>query len=363
VRLFSYFLRAYLGAFVLVQLGLVMIVVATTLVENAGDLARSDQAGLTAVLLALYSAVQFGYDVLPVACFLAALIAGTLLARSGELLAMQAAGLPPARVGAAFFAGASLVVAWGLWLGEAAVPEATARLTRLRSQELGRGDALQRFYDRRTQWFRKGDLLLFLPAVDPEHDVFSDVRVYRFDNGLIMELIEADRLVFAEGAWHLEGAHLFAVNTGEERREAVLPLGLDAVPRDLVEVAGDPHVMPQSKLRDIAVRREASGFDATAYRIESHGRIAFPLLALAMVLFAAPWMLSPDRRRSLAVNLGVGVIAIAVVLSLTQVFRLLALAHRVPPAMGAWGIDVVCLGIVPLSALWRERVRRRGTLF
>jgi lipopolysaccharide export system permease protein len=363
VRLFAYFARAYVAIFLLVQLGLVVIVVATTMVENAGYLSRSDEAGVTALLLSFYSAVQFGYQVLPVACFLAALITGTVLARSGELLAVQAAGLPPLRVGVAFFVVALVIVMGSIVFGETLVPRATARLAVLQAEELGRGDSLRRFYTRRTQWFRKGDLLLYLPTIDPERDVFTDVRVYRFAKGLIVEVIEAERLTFPSSSWQLESARIFNVESGALRTATLLPLGLDATPRDLVEVAGDPHVMSSHKLSEITGRREAAGFDATVYRIERHSRLAFPLTGLCMFLLAAPWMLSPDRRRSLAVNLGSGVVVVAVMLALTQVFRFLALARRLPVELGAWGLDAVALACVPVSLALRERVRRRGSLF
>ena len=67
MRLVWYFARLNLGSVLLTLASLIVLVVAVTLVENAGTLSTLDEGGNTAMLLAFYSAVERGYDVLPVA--------------------------------------------------------------------------------------------------------------------------------------------------------------------------------------------------------------------------------------------------------------------------------------------------------
>ncbi len=364
MKLFVYFARAYASAFLLVQLLLVIIVVATTLVEAAGQLSKTEETGSTAVSLALYGAVQFGYQVLPVACFLAVLVAGTLLARSGELLAVQAAGISTWRVGLSFGVVAALITLLGGVLGETAVPLATGRLEAIRREELGKsGDPLSRFYNRRTQWFREGDLLLYLPEVDTDAKTVKDVAVYRFDDGIIAEVTEGEQLVHKDDAWWLLGVTQHDLQAAKMMRYASLRLPLSVSPRELVDVTGDPRVMRTSVIEELIQRRGKAGFDATPYRIEVHSRAGFPASAFCMFLLAAPWAINPNRRRSLAVNLGTGVALVGVLLSLTHVFRLMALGRKIPAPLGAWGVDIVCLLALPLSFWLYRRWRTRGSLF
>ena len=130
-----------------------------------------------------------------------------------------------------------------------------------------------------------------------------------------------------------------------------------------MDLTSDPRVMSSSDVTALVERRQRAGFDAIAYRVELHNRFAFPLSTVCLFLLGAPWALDPNRRRSLAVNLGAGVVAVAIVLSCEQVFRLLALARRIPAPLGAWAIDVLCLACMPLSVLAYRRYVRRGSLF
>lgn len=65
----------------------------------------------------------------------------------------------------------------------------------------------------------------------------------------------------------------------------------------------------------------------------------------------------------MAVNLGGGVVAIALVLSGANVFRLLALGRQIYVPLGAWGVGLVCAGLIPLSWALQRRARIRGSIF
>jgi lipopolysaccharide export LptBFGC system permease protein LptF len=252
----------------------------------------------------------------------------------------------------------------GLGAGELLVPRAKARLDRLQQGDVTpRSQSLGRYYDRHTQWFRGGDLLLYLPSYDPATQSFVDVVGYRLSDGLVSAVIDAERLAYENGGWLLVGAREQRVATSELVEHERVPLALNVGLADLLEITGDPAVMSRRDVRELAARRRRAGFDAAAFEIELHNRIAYPLAALAMFLLAVPWSLNPNRRRSLAVNLGAGVVGVAVLLSLTYVFRLLALSHRLPPALGAWGIHAFCLALAPVSMLLAQRYRTRGTLW
>ncbi len=363
MKLALYFARAYLAVLVLVQLGLIVIVVATTLVENAGYLGRSDESAATALGLSAYSAIVFAYQVFPIASFLAALVAGTQLARSGELLAVQAAGVAPRRIAVGFLAVVFLaLVAVGI-AGEVVVPRASARIEQLQRDELKRGDPLSRFYNRRSHWFRERDLLLYLPVVDSDDGVFEQVVVYQLDHGLISKVIEAARLEHDGAHWLLWDARTYDVASGELQKEPRLALPLSVSPAGLADVTGDPRLLRSAAIGELVARRSQAGFDVSGYRIEQHNRWAYPISAMTMFLLALPWVLDPNRRRSLAVSLGMGVAAVAVLLSTTQIFRLLALARRIPPPLGAWGLDMVCVVLLPASLYLARRVRTRGSLW
>lgn len=357
MRLMRYFARYYAGVIVLTLASLVVLVVAVTLVENAGELTRTDSGGFTALRLAYYSAIEYGYQVLPVAAFVAVLVAGTQMARRGEVLAVQAAGRGPLHLWGPYIGIVVLFALTGSACGEYIVPRAIAGRQRIQREEIRHVDALTQFYTRRAQWFREGSLLLYLPSVDAATGSFADPMVYRLENGLIAEIIEARTLRHEPDGWWLDDAEIRRVRDAEIQRLPRLQLPLHVTPTDLIDVTGNPREMGTGEVSRLITRRQNAGFDTTAHRVELHTRMAFPLSAIWLVAMAVPWALDPDRRRSLAVTLGGGVVAIAIELSVTQVFRLLALAHKIPAPIGAWGAPLLCIVAIPLS-YWLYQYRR-----
>jgi LPS export ABC transporter permease LptG len=364
MRLFWYFAKFYAGIVALMQAGLVIVVVGASFVEKAGYLAKSDHGAREALFIAGLAAIQFGHLVFPVACFLATLVAGTLLARSGEMLAVQAAGIPTRRIGLAFTSVVAVAAALGVLMGDLVVPSAKARIDQAqRGDQTPAGQTLGRFFDRHTQWFRQGDLLLYLPSYDAETGAFGQPVVYRLSTGLVTSVIDAERLVFEDGGWWLVSAREHEVDTATIVSHPRLSLPLTIGARDLVDVTGEPSVMGWRDLSEVASRRERAGFDSALFRVELYNRLAFPLSALCMFLLALPWALDPGRRRSLAVNLGSGVVGVFVLLSLWYIFRLLALSHKLSPGAGSWALDVLAVGLAPASWALYQRHRTRGSIF
>ena len=363
MRLMRYFARHYVGAIALTLVALVVLVVAVTLVEKAGVLSRNEHGGMAALGLAYYSAIEYAYQVLPVACLIGVLVAGTQLARRGEVLAVQAAGCGLFQLWTPFAGVVLCVAAMGSACSEFVLPRAVAGHIRLERDETRHMDALNQFYKRRTQWFREGELLLYLPEVDASTAVFSDPIVYRLHDGLIADTIEARSLQHDARGWWLQDAEQHSVSHPEVARSGRLDLALRVKPPDLIDITGNPREMRMGAVSRLIARREHAGLDTTPHRVEMHNRMAYPLTAVGLVMMGLPWAIDPDRRRSLAATLGGGVLLIAAELSLSQVFRLLALAHKLPAVWGAWAAPLVCLLAMPISYALYGRKRRRGSVF
>ncbi len=357
MRLWRYFVVYYLGMAALTLALLVVLVVAVTLIDNAADLTFHGHGMAPALALAACSAIEFAYLILPVACFLGALVAGNQLARRGEFLAVQAAGLRPWRVWGPFIAGAVFVAGVGACLGETAVPRAAAVRARIATEQVLRVDALSRFYERRNPWFRDGAWLLYLPEVASDRATFARPQAYRLTDGLISESIDADALVYEDNGWWLINAKQRSVAIADitviARLWVPLRVGID----DLRDSTGNPREMPTPAVLRLVARRKNAGLDTAAYRVELHNRWAHPATGVMLVLLGLPWFTQVDRRRSLAVALGGGALVVAVTLACGQVFRLLALGHKITAPLGAWGVFAVALVGLPLAIRYNRRGR------
>jgi lipopolysaccharide export system permease protein len=364
-RLLRYVAVAYAGAVALTCIGLTILVVAASLIENGGSLKKADESVVTALKIALFNGLSFSYQILPAACFLGALIAGTLLARRGELLAAQTMGISPRLIGFAFVGVAALCSIIGFFLGAQVVPRAISSLEQTKRDHMqGHVDAMTRFYERRVEWFRRGDVILHVPSVGTVGTTeFADPAVYELVDGRLARITDAASLSFVDDEWLLKDATTIEISTGESTHASLRKLALDVRPGDIVEVAGDPRQMSFLDIAALIERRDRAGFDSTSHRLEFHNRLAYPANAIWMLLIALPWALRPERRRSLAVNLGLGVAAIAILFSLTYLWRLMALGHHIPAALGVHGFALCCGALILMSDRAYRRFEQRGSLF
>jgi len=363
VKLALYIARLYAVSICLSLFLLVVLVTSVTLIENVGSLARIDGGAVLALRLAVFEAFDYAYQILPITGLLGALVTGAVLARNGELLAMQASGMGPVRILAPCLVVTLMVTGLGLFSGEVVVPWALKNAESIRLEYTRRTSALSRFYNRRTHWFKDGNLILHLPAVNNETGVFKRPSIYDLEDGVVREVIEADTMEEGPAGWILKEVRVHRADgvTFELKKEMGLELGVST--RDLIDVTGNPRHTSRGELINLITRREHAGFDAVAHQVELYSRVAFPIGTFWLFLIAAPWIISPNRRRSMSVNLGGGVIGIALMLSVDQMFRLLALGRKIDPLAGAWGVGVLCIVIAPISWAIQRRVRIRGSLF
>lgn len=359
-----YLARIYGATLTMTLLGLVVLVVAAGLVESGGPLSRAENLASTALKLAGYRAVQFSYQMLPSACLLAALIAGTLLARRGELLAVHAAGVSALRLRLSFVAVAAFAGTVGVVAGETVVPLAVAGVARTKFDELGGiRDRLTQYYANPSSWYRAGDLVLYLPQVDTRTQVFHRPVVYRRTDGHLQEVLHGLTLAYEDERWMLREVDVLSVRPPERRQVSEMVLDLDIRPHDLTHVTGDPRQMSLGTLGQVIERRRRAKLPAASHTLEWHTRLVYPLAPVLLLLTMVPWAVHTDRRRSLAVTLGWGVVAVGCFFAMTYFFRLLALGQKIPAPWGAWGVVCVLAASVPLSHRLYQRFRVRGSLW
>jgi LPS export ABC transporter permease LptG len=357
MRIARYIAVIYFGATLLTILGLVVIIVGASLVEGSGTYMKANASALTVLEIAGFRAAGFAYQIVPAATLLGAVIAGTALARRGELLGIQASGIGASRVWVAFVVVAVVYAIAAAIAGEYIVPWSITAMEREQRESLGRQDDATNFYNRPVQWFRRDDLVLYLPEADVARGRFRDPVVYRIVHGELMTVMEAGALVHTDGGFYLENARVLDVTSSTFAHSDRYALQLDATPAALADVIGDPRQMRIAEVAELARRRAAAGFDATAHLVELHGRLSHPLNAVWLTLVCAPWALHIDRKRSLAVNLGMGVVAIAVLLTLMYTFRTLALSHHISAPMGAWALSLSIVAAMPMSFALYRRLR------
>ena len=354
MKIAFYIARLYAASVLTCVAVLVLLVLSATLMESAGNLSGKADGLRVAMELSALGSIEYAYQVFPVASLLGVLITGTVLARRGELMALQSSGMSVGRQSLPFVMVACMFAVGGLWLGEVALPRTQAEIDSLRLTKLRQKSALNRYFTKELQWFRQGDWMMYLPVSGRTGESFRQPILYRMEEGVVAEVLHAAELRFENDSWILHEVERFLPHRGVSEKKERQGIRLKLSPADLLEAAGNPRHMDSGDIESLIRRRNISGADTTAHALELHGRKAYPLGILWMCVLALPWALKPGRKRSMAVNIGVGVVAIGVLLSATHVFRMLSLGQTIPAWLGAWGMGLLSIPCTPIS-YWLAR--------
>lgn len=350
---------------------LVALILAVSFIEGSGALGRDAGGAEAALWLSVLSALQVGWQLVPVAVVLGLVVATTQLARSGELLGLLALGTSPRRLGAPFVA-VALVATAGSVVGAEQVLPPLARLEgRLRAHVTRRVDARTRAYRDAPRWFRVGEAILYLPRVGgDDDDCFRGPTVYLRRQGRLQAVYVAEALTrggagarVSEAAsadptgllcaepWQLHGAQGFAARPGLHPEAPQL----GGLPRELHRTHGPPGEHGGAELRALIHRREAAGLASRGHRLEAQHRRAQPALGLCWVALALPHALHPDRKRSLVAGLGATAVLVGLGLAVGQMGRLLVHAGVLSVTAGCWLAPALACALTPLSWWWAAR--------
>jgi lipopolysaccharide export system permease protein len=306
--------------------------------------------GKAAAELYLNKAAVVAYQLAPAALIIAAALLVTLLARRGELTALQALGVRPRRLAApvALF---SAALGIGLFfLGEKVVVRADARAEEIPVKRFNRwGDWAT--YHAGASWLRGKQNRIY--HLGPERDggwepatVLEIAPPFR-----LSRRIDARRIEPAGGRWRLYDAveTRYALYGGpggtmDERRSEVLIESFPETPADLELRGGRPQQLPWRQLREQVRRREQAGLPAREYQVALAERAAQPLQLMPEALAAlgiALHLQRPRRRMPIA-----GAVASGMALSLL-LWAVSVVAHAL--AMGG-SLSPLSAGAIPTLA-------------
>ena len=190
---------------------------------------------------------------------------------------------------------------------------------------------------------------------DPVQQRVAGVTATAMGDGYkIVQRIDARNGVYIDGQWKFEGVTEQVYNPETDDydviTQAVKRMDLKLAPEDLGELAMKTDEMSFSELRAYVRKVTNEGYDATTYRVDMYGKLAFPFICVIMALTGA----ATGMRAFVKTNLPVG-IALGVVICFLYWFMFgfcisLGYAKILPPVVAAWVSNLVflCLGTIYL---------------
>lgn len=296
---------------------------------------------------------------LPIAGLLAGVVSMVLLSRTNEITALRAAGMGPVRIGLPLGIGGLLLSCLHITLGEVVVPRFAQRMHHVQEFEM-EGKTDERLIEG-ARWIRDGQRLISFQEYDRLEKVLTNLRVILVRPNFRPETATESELAKYQPdskKWLLSDVKLIRfkrnglIDSVERKAEQIIQLPVE--PQKLQRDLRRPGELALKELRELIDRGERSGIDSLPYKVEFHGKIAYPFAAFVVSLIGLKFGYRSERTTETAKG-----VLLAVIIGISYWFilsagRALGLRGTIPAVVAAWLPNVVILGITFLDA-WRFR--------
>jgi lipopolysaccharide export system permease protein len=330
--------------------------------KSSKEFAERPPASRDVIEFYVYQIPAQAVQAAPIAGLLASVVAMILLNRTNEVTALRAVGMGPRQIAAPLAVGGLVLSSLSFLLSETVVPRFANKVHFI--QEVRMRGGKEEAANSQGKWQRFGQNLYSYRDYDPIAETVSGVQVievkpnFRPVSALHGDFARFDR---ESGQWTVYGLkELTFRRTGllehiEYRGTEVFDLPLD--PRKLRRDRRKPSELSFFELNELLERGEQSGADILPFRVELHGKFAYPLSAFVVSLIGVRFGFTSERTTETAKGvlwaffLG---ISYWIVLSAA---RALGLQGHIHPMLGAWLPNFVVLAVISFEAYAARRGR------
>jgi LPS export ABC transporter permease LptG/LPS export ABC transporter permease LptF len=349
----EYILREFIGMFVLVLFGFVLLMIVFTFFDLVGDILRNHIALSIVGAYLLNLTPSMLYNIAPLAVLIAALVTFGVMNRNSEIIAIKATGISLYRLIVPIVLMAAMLAAGLFLFDQYWLPQANRKQEALRNEIKGR--PTQTYLHPEQKWImgpkpQPGEpgRIYYYEFFDRDRNEFANLSVFEFDPATfqLTRRIFAKRAVWNAdaGAWDFEsgwvrdvqGANVTDYNIFLKR---VFP-ELRATPDYFWKEAVPSDEMNFEQLDHYIRGLQQSGFDTKRLSVALWHKLSYPLIAVVMAVLAVPFALSMGRRGSITgVAVAVGVALAYMVID--NLFGAMGYVNYLPASMAAWSADVL----------------------
>jgi LPS export ABC transporter permease LptG/LPS export ABC transporter permease LptF len=348
----EYVVREFLGIFLLVLSGFVMLMLVFTFFEDIKDILQRNIPLSTVGEYLINLTPDMLYQITPLAVLIAVLVTFGVLNRNSEIIAMKACGISLYRLVIPIVSIAGLLAVSLFLFDQFYLPQANRRQEALHNIIKGRPP--QTVLHPEQNWIfgqpRPGEpgRIFYYQFFDPKINEFANLSIFEFDPSTFAL---SRRIFAARATWNpATGAWSFLNGWQREISGANVTEYRPFLKTSFAEIHEDPGYFTKEKWQAQEMNfgqldhyindLRQSGFDTMRLRVELWHKLAYPLMAVIMAMLAIPFALSMGRRSSLT---GIAM-AIAVTLAyivIDSFFGALGNVNYLPAMMAAWSSDIL----------------------
>ena len=352
--LHKYWVKEFAKFFCIIQLIILTLFVFIDYLSRMDKFLNSDISLFGALGYVLLKVPFMFVQLTPASILLATITVFGLMNRNNELLAIKSSGISIYfLIKPAILSGMILAILM-FFLGETIIPVSMAKANYIRHHVLKKGNNI--FSVREDIWIKSENRLVHINFFDPAKKSVAGITVAKVGKDFSLESrIDAQKGYFKQGKWvfeniieqiHDKNSMEYEVKSYDKK---IVTLAIK--PEDLGEVLKKSEEMSYFELKNYVTKVEYEGYDATTYKVDLNGKIAFPFICIIMVLTGAATGMRPFAKDNIPVAIAIGVV-IAFMYWVAYGFCLsLGYGTVLPPIISAWAANLVflCFGVLYLA--------------
>ena len=351
-----YITRFFLGYFGAALVVLTTLFLAVDFLSNAGGLSGS--AGALQKYY-LYYLPFISYQMLPVACMIAAVFTLSQLNRANEVVALYSIGMGLVRICMPILVAVALISTFAFFLSDRLFPAFARAKNYIYYVELKQQPHLYSTVKTNRIWYRSQNILFNIKTINPEKHSAQGLSLYYFSPRWdLIQIVTAKTVNFNGRQWELfDGSvTLFAEETSfpltQIFSQKVITMGEDV--GDLTTTTHSMDVLSVADLRTFIGKHKEAGLETVRYEVDYHAKFAFAFAALVMTLVGIPFSVGNRRAGGVTRNVGLSVGLAFLYWAIYASGLTLGQHGVVYPVLGAWGPNFL-MGGLALALMIRTR--------
>lgn len=329
-----YIFRTVAGATLVALLVLLLLEAFLGLLVELEQVGKGHYDFVAAIHYVMLIQPQRLYELFPMALLVGGLLGMGALASGSELVVMRAAGLSLNRLTRSVLQAGFLLSLLVLVIGEFAAPPLEQLADEQRAIAKGEDLAIR---GGRGFWARDGGYFIHVRGVLPRFRL-ADIHIFKVDpESRLEEVTAAQSARYQGGHWLLEGidGSILDGDTVQTKRLDNLSLASTISPKILDVLAANPSDLSIRDLLTYVDYLERNGLDAQNYRLALWRKLLAPLVYLAMLVIAMPFVFGPQRSASTGQRLLIGLLLGLAFFLINYLLGNVVLLYGHPPLAGA----------------------------
>jgi len=287
----------------------------------------------------LYTVPTVVAQAIPASVLLATLLTFGMLSKNHELVALKASGISMYRasVPVLFIAAAACLLVF--FLNEFVTPYTNQMARHIKLVEIQKQKKTGVFKQNQV-WFRAKNSIYSFTVFDPEKNTLKGISIHYFDHDFTLtKRIDARSAVWDGDHWEFFDVLVTRFSGGQipsiERLDSMI-IDIPEEPSDFQVVQKSADEMGYVELRGYIKKIREEGYDVTRYEADLHGKIAFTLVSIFVVMVGIAFSMRPERSGGVAHGIGVGLIIGFSYWILFALFISLGRSGTLAPMLSAW---------------------------